>query len=75
MTWPNISATTVFGTIVLVGSFAVLGVMTVQKILPVDQTLPLLGTWIGAIITGFLVNKANNDAAVRRNQDNQPKAG
>jgi hypothetical protein len=71
----NWNATALFGGIILVGSFSIMGIMAFQGKLEVEQVLPMIGTWVGVIITGFLANKVINDSIKRINGNNQPKQG
>lgn len=46
-----------FGTLIIVGSFYLLGVGVTQGAVNFEQLLPLVGTWIGGIVSGYLVVK------------------
>ena len=65
----NLDVTTLFGGIILVGGLAIMGVYAVQGKLPADVAFPVISTWIGSIVTAWIVNKANQ---ISKNQ--QPPA-
>ena len=46
-----------FGTLIIVGSFYLLGVGVARGAVDFGQLLPLIGTWVGGIVSGYLVVK------------------
>lgn len=46
-----------FGTLIIVGSFVIIGIGVVQGKIDFNVLLPLIGAWVGSIVTAYFVIK------------------
>ena len=46
-----------FGTLIIVGSFLLMGVALYRHDLAIAQVLPMIGSWVGSIVTAYFVIK------------------
>lgn len=58
-----------FGTLIILGSFGLMTVALLHDTLAVEQILPMIGAWVGSIVTAYFVikgiksnNGGNNNA-------------
>lgn len=54
----DFGVTALFGTIILLGSFAILIIGVVKDAILMTDLLPLLGSWVSGIASAYLVIKA-----------------
>lgn len=67
----DFGVTALFGSIILIGSFVLLGIGVFQKSIDMTDLLPMLGSWVGGIVTGYIVIKAQKgNGNNNNNKDN-----
>ncbi len=56
--WQDFGVTAWFGTLIIVGTFAIIGVGIYQGKVDIDLLVPMFSSWVGAIIAAYFTIKA-----------------
>lgn len=46
-----------FGTLIIIGSFIIIGMLVVQDKVDAIILLPMIGSWVGSVVTAYFVVK------------------
>lgn len=57
----DFGVTALFGTLIIIGAFVVIVLGVISKQISYAEVLPMLGTWVGSIVTAYFVVKATKE--------------
>jgi hypothetical protein len=58
----DFGVTALFGTLIIIGSFVMLGLGLVNGDISASDILPMIGAWVGAVVGAYFVVKANKES-------------
>lgn len=57
----DFGVTALFGTLIIIGVFVLLGIAVVGRQVSFSEVLPVLGAWVGSIVTAYFVIKGTKN--------------
>ena len=57
----DFGVTALFGVLVICGSFIMLGLGIWLKLVPFQDILPMIGAWVGSVVSAYFIVKAVKD--------------